>query len=162
MSKELSELRMSPQVKDTIEIYLDPNKHPETYQRKKLALIKDIEMSESEAERYLLNNPFKLELFYDFDTGMFALEAEIIDCDKTYNPFTGSPIPKEDPECCGEISFEKLKEMWDEFGDTPIDKNECIETGFRIWPIGTDRFLIWEWFDERCPNNLHDDLMFPK
>lgn len=25
---------------------------------------------------------------------------------------------------------------------------------------GTDRFYIWDWFDERCPNNLHDDLLY--
>lgn len=56
----------------------------------------------------------------------------------------------------------KLKEMWEEFGDIPIDNGECIKSGFYHWPAGTDRYEIWYWFDERCPNNLHDDLMFSK
>lgn len=60
------------------------------------------------------------------------------------------------------IDFEKIREMWDEFEDIPIDKEECIEKDFYHWEAGTERFEIWHWFDERCPNNLHDDLMFPK
>jgi phage terminase large subunit-like protein len=31
-----------------------------------------------------------------------------------------------------------------------------------MWEKGTNRFDIWHWFDENCPNNLHDDLMFNK
>ncbi len=58
--------------------------------------------------------------------------------------------------------FEKIREMWGEFEDVPIDKDECIEEDFYHWKAGTERFEIWHWFDERCPNNLHDDLMFPK
>lgn len=58
--------------------------------------------------------------------------------------------------------IEKLREMWTEFGDIPINNDECIESGFYHWPAGTDRYEIWHWFDERCPNNLHDDLMFPE
>ncbi|MDR1459501.1 MAG: hypothetical protein LBI60_04740 [Bacteroidales bacterium] len=59
------------------------------------------------------------------------------------------------------ISFDRLKEMWMEFGDIPIDDDECIESDFYHWPVGTDRYEIWHWFDDRCPNNLHDDLMHP-
>lgn len=54
----------------------------------------------------------------------------------------------------------KLKDLWEEFGNIPMDENECIESNFCIWGVGTDRFEIWHWFDERCPNNLHDDIMF--
>lgn len=30
------------------------------------------------------------------------------------------------------------------------------------FPAGTSKFDVWHWFDERCPNNLHDDLLYPK
>ena len=55
----------------------------------------------------------------------------------------------------------KEKELWEKFRDVPIDNKDCIDCDFYIWKKGTDRFEIWHWFDEKCPNNLHDDLMFP-
>ena len=30
---------------------------------------------------------------------------------------------------------------------------------FLFFSAGTSKFVVWHWFDERCPNNLHDDLM---
>jgi len=65
------------------------------------------------------------------------------------------------------LSFEKLKKLWIEFGDISINENDEIEQDFYIdknlmFPSGTNRFEIWHWFDNLCPNSLHDDLMFPK
>lgn len=162
MKKTSLELYIPAAEEDVLAFHVDKNSFPEVYKRKMYELVERSGMTEQEADNYLLKTPIILELFYDIDRGLFAVESESAAEIDIFNPYTGAPIPKEDPECCGEITFEKLKEMWDEFGDIPIDKNECIEIGFRIWPIGTDRFLIWEWFDERCPNNLHDDLMFPE
>jgi hypothetical protein len=59
------------------------------------------------------------------------------------------------------MDFNEIRKMWLEFGDIPIDENECIDAAFYQWPKGTDRYDIWRWFDKQCPNNLHDDLMFP-
>ena len=52
-----------------------------------------------------------------------------------------------------------LKTLWDRFENVPIDKDECIEEDFHIWEKGTERFHIWHWFDERCPNGIARDLM---
>ena len=52
-----------------------------------------------------------------------------------------------------------LRTLWEKFSDVPIDKDECIEVTFHIWEKGTDRFRVWHWFDERCPNGLARDLM---
>lgn len=56
-----------------------------------------------------------------------------------------------------------LKCLWNEFGDIPIIENsegeEVTDEDFYHWPAGTDRYDIWHWFDEKCPSNLHDDLM---
>ena len=46
----------------------------------------------------------------------------------------------------------KLKDVdwkifWDKLGNVPIDDNECIETSFESFEIGTDRFEIWQWFE---------------
>ena len=57
------------------------------------------------------------------------------------------------------MTFEKLEKLWEEFADIPIDEEECIDNDFYYWKKGTDRFEIWHWFDERCPNGLAIDIM---
>ena len=55
---------------------------------------------------------------------------------------------------------ERLEQLWNEFADVPIDNDECIDKDFHHWEKGTDRYEIWHWFDERCPNSLAKDLMY--
>jgi len=47
-----------------------------------------------------------------------------------------------------------LEKAWGEFGDTPINDDEEIEEAFIIdntwrFPVGTDRFVVWDFFDEQ-------------
>ena len=56
----------------------------------------------------------------------------------------------------------KLKELWREFGDIPMDpETECIEEAFMNFPAGTHRFEVWRFFDERFSKGvaalLYDD-----
>lgn len=60
------------------------------------------------------------------------------------------------------MDIAEIQARWDMLGDISIDDNECIEQPFLHFPVGTDRYEIWHWFDKQCPNNLHDDLMFSK
>lgn len=62
----------------------------------------------------------------------------------------------------GETPIEKLRELWQELGDIPVDDDGNTEEDFYHWKAGTDREDIWHWFGERCPNNLVEDLMFSK
>lgn len=55
-----------------------------------------------------------------------------------------------------------LKELWDKLSEVPVNNDDEIEEDFLCFPAGTYKFDVWHWFDERCPNNLHDDLMYPK
>lgn len=55
-----------------------------------------------------------------------------------------------------------LQGLWDKFKNIPVNQNDEIEESFLCFDTGTSKFDVWHWFDERCPNNLHDDLMFPK
>ena len=57
-------------------------------------------------------------------------------------------------------TLEELKQLWEEFGNVPVDNNDAIETVFLDFPEGTDRFEIWHWFDEQCPNGVAKDLLF--
>lgn len=56
------------------------------------------------------------------------------------------------------MDLEKLKKLWEDFSEIPIDNNDCIEKPFMHFEVGTYRFDVWHWFDERCPNGLSQDL----
>lgn len=58
------------------------------------------------------------------------------------------------------VSIEELQELWNKFGDIAINNDDEIESDFMQFKAGTYRFVVWHWFDERCPNNLHDDLLY--
>jgi hypothetical protein len=40
-----------------------------------------------------------------------------------------------------------LEELWASFGNESIDKDECIERAWHIFPKGTYREYIWHWFE---------------
>jgi hypothetical protein len=48
----------------------------------------------------------------------------------------------------------ELKKMWEEFADIPINSDDEIELDFHWWEVGTYRFEIWHWFDEKLPNGI--------
>lgn len=42
-----------------------------------------------------------------------------------------------------------LEEIWKELGDVPMNpETECIETDFKGFKSGTNREIIWHWFDK--------------
>ena len=55
-----------------------------------------------------------------------------------------------------------LIQLWEKLSEVEVDSDDNIETNFIRFPVGTSKFDVWHWFDERCPRNLHDDLLFPK
>ncbi len=59
------------------------------------------------------------------------------------------------------MSQEELKESWLTFGDIPVNEDETIDEPFDQWPAGTDRFVIWHWFDEHYNGGVYK-LLFPK
>lgn len=74
-------------------------------------------------------------------------------------------VEEEDCWCgiCEEhVELCTLSELWEMFGDIPVNNDDEIEEDFLNFPAGTSKIDVWHWFDERCPNNLHDDLMYPK
>ena len=53
-------------------------------------------------------------------------------------------------------TLKELQELWNELSD----ENDEIEEDFLDFPSGTDKFDVWHWFDERCPNGVAEDLMY--
>jgi hypothetical protein len=62
-------------------------------------------------------------------------------------------------ELSGVDSREKAKALWGLFGDIPIDNMDCIESPFENFPVGTDRFEIFHWFEETFNLSVAKDLM---
>lgn len=62
-------------------------------------------------------------------------------------------------DCEYHTGLATLAELWETFSEVPINNNDEIERDFLCFPAGTSRFDVWHWFDERCPNGLHDDLI---
>lgn len=52
------------------------------------------------------------------------------------------------------------KRIWDELGDVCIDDNECIDSEFYGYPIGTFREDIWHDIEDQLEVPIHE-LMFP-
>ena len=61
-----------------------------------------------------------------------------------------------------EIRCNDSIEVTDCWCDIPVNNDDEIEEDFLNFPAGTLKIDVWHWFDERCPNNLHDDLMYFK
>lgn len=84
------------------------------------------------------------------------------------NPNTdqiGGDCDDDDCWCCNcqeHVKLATLPELWEHFSHVPVNENDEIEDCFLNFPVGTSKFDVWHWFDERCPNNFHDDLMYPK
>lgn len=63
--------------------------------------------------------------------------------------------------CEEHVKLLTLAQLWKNLGDISVNEDDEIEEIFMQFPAGTSKFDIWHWFDEQCPNNLYDDLMFP-
>ena len=53
-----------------------------------------------------------------------------------------------------ELIPKDYEKLWSMFGDVPINNNDEIEQDFLWFPIGTDRFDVWHWFDENYPGGV--------
>jgi len=54
---------------------------------------------------------------------------------------------------------EYAKKLWKELEDVPIDDDDCIEQEWQLFPIGTDRNYIWQWFESKFDLSIAKDLM---
>jgi hypothetical protein len=88
----MAKLQINPTgTEETIEFYLDPVKHPVAYRNKKEELMNS-GMPPDEIDRYIMNTPFVMEVYYSKDQGLFFVESETIGIIKMYNPYDGSEI----------------------------------------------------------------------
>lgn len=73
--------------------------------------------------------------------------------------FTAEPVGVTDrysPD--SDYSLAQLLDLWHEFGDIPINDWDEIEAPFLHFPVGTYRFDVWHWFNERWPGGVYELL----
>lgn len=58
-----------------------------------------------------------------------------------------------------EIKLNEAKEYWSKLGDVCIDEEECIDTEFDGYPVGTDIYTIWHDIEEKFNVSIGRDLM---
>jgi hypothetical protein len=58
------------------------------------------------------------------------------------------------------MSDQELEALWKQLGDVPCDDNGMLLEQWREWQSGTDRELIWHWFDRSHSAGVVA-LMFP-
>lgn len=46
------------------------------------------------------------------------------------------------------MTDKELELKWQEFADVPVNADDEIETDWWIFEKGTDKYYIWEYFDE--------------
>lgn len=59
------------------------------------------------------------------------------------------------PELPLNLSDEDVKTLWNDLKDVPMNPvTECIEQSFFIFPVGTDKKTIWDWFHKYYSGGL--------
>lgn len=88
-------LVITDKVDEVVNVITTPEINPDTFRRRvKCLMISG--MTQAEAEKYAIDNPLQLSLFYDIGLGGFAVDAEAIVGHTTiYNPLSGYEIPNE-------------------------------------------------------------------
>lgn len=79
---------------DTFDLQLSESSTPEIF-RRRAASLTGSGLSESEARHVVATTPVPMELFYDSEHGIFAVEAEPHAYGPLFNPYTGEEIPNE-------------------------------------------------------------------
>ena len=80
---------IAPTEPETIEVYLTKEHTPVAYERKiKELLDSGAVNSREDAEGWLENVPFQLELIYDINSGLFALESAALESNICYSPYS--------------------------------------------------------------------------
>ena len=145
--KELEPLKIEEIVGDRLEVLLTESRFPSAYQRKKYELIHKSGMTEDEACRYLATTPLALEIFYDADRGLFAVEEEACECCEIFNPYTGREIPNDNlppkeeksPEwqlseitCQLEEISSELRRIWETDSFSPTDEERIENANYSV------------------------------
>lgn len=87
----------SAETYESINVYLSKEKTPIAYQNKLDELMDSKAFdSKEEAEKWINETPFELELYYENGYGLFGVEAEAVECATLHSPYSNADILDED------------------------------------------------------------------
>lgn len=72
------------------------------------------------------------------------------------------PVEVEDTwceDCEDHTGLATLTELWEKFSEIPINNDDEIEDDFMCFTEGTAKQVVLDWFHQRCPNSIEQDLM---
>lgn len=82
---------------EVIEVTLTPEKFPEAYKRKLEELMEQKAFdTEEEAKEWIRTTPIILELVYEKDCGLFAIENEALETGTCVSPYSSLPVIPEE------------------------------------------------------------------
>lgn len=85
-----------PEKYEPINVVVAPDEHPLVYN----AMVKSLMnrgMTKAEAVAYMIQ-PIELELYYDENTGLFAVEPGVVESTSIFNPYTGEELEDYDEQ----------------------------------------------------------------
>lgn len=88
-----------PRLAETIEVTLTPEKYPIAFERKVRELMEQGAFNtKEEAEKWVKSTPIILELYYEIDSGLFAVESEALESspESIYSPYSKAPFIEQD------------------------------------------------------------------
>lgn len=78
---------------ESIQIILNPERFPIAYKNKVEELMEQGAFDTKEkAEHWVKTTPIELELYYEKDSGLFAVESEAIESNSVCSPYSGKDI----------------------------------------------------------------------
>lgn len=78
---------------ETIAVLLTRKTFPIAFQNKLDELMSQGAFdNEEDATKWIESNPIVLEIMYEKDSGLFAVESEAIECDTLISPYSGESI----------------------------------------------------------------------
>ena len=78
---------------ETIDVFLTRKTFPIAFQNKLNELMEQGAFdNEEDATKWIESTPIVLEIMYEKDNGLFAVESEAIECDTLVSPYSGERI----------------------------------------------------------------------
>ena len=135
---------------ETVTIKLDRLRHPIAFRRATLSLM-DSGLTEKEAESIIECQGFEMELFYEGDNGLFAVESEAVGNTTIYSPYTQEVLLN----TVYDVNFYDNKEMMTDF--KVLSKEEFMNK-YSICDEMYENTKVFYEYEKEGKNKFHNIL----
>lgn len=94
MANEVIKAQNEP---ETLHIVLTPFNYPTAFENKVTELLEqEVFKTREEAREWVIKTPIVLEVFYEKNNGLFAVESDAVECNICSSPYTKKDIISDD------------------------------------------------------------------